>query len=582
MPPIQPSKPTAFEEDLIYVADQAWDQAVADYYYPALAKPKFIFDPTCNTGFFIDTTEWRVTLNLLQVPTFASNEDTGQFIRGISQHEIGHYDLCPYDGLTSACLLSAAAKKVPNYFAPLILNIFSDLVIDTMLHQKYQDLTEWRLKESIKDILAHDPASTQMVDFSDTWKLLVKTYELLWKVNLNLHQVDTSSVQARALRLAQIVAHKLLDKYTWPAKVTKIAELLKPTLEQDFTMQVGQRTAANARRTAAGEGQEAGVAGEVHLQGPTDYARQFGDPAEVKSREKVQGKPPTPKEGDAERFARNRSFREFGSPARMAGLIRDGSTLAAWYRARAKGLISIRTYEQKAGGTTPAYPNNWRLGDPLEELDVILSAQVSPVLIPNITTRKWVLKQGPTALIEKAPPDLLIVLDSSGSMNWHIDVKREEGRGEYDIAALAAFAALHYVMTQGCKVASLNFSDIALACEWTNDYTKVEANILQYQGGGTELPIKALQKLVHQAERRVFVLIITDLGIHNYKRAFNTFTTLAEEGNLVTGFFIGGDPDEFANEPRFVELRERGISFYPVKNIKDLVGLVIGEIQKFF
>ncbi|HMF34264.1 MAG TPA: hypothetical protein VKK79_22755, partial [Candidatus Lokiarchaeia archaeon] len=245
-------------------------------------------------------------------------------------------------------------------------------------------------------------------------------------------------------------------------------------------------------------------------------------------------------------------------------------------------LISIHVYEQKPGGVLPAYPSNWRIGDPLEDLDVILSAQVSPKIIPNITTRKWVLKEGSSSLVEKAPPDLLIVLDSSGSMNWDTDAKSESDRGEYDIAVVAAFAAAHFAFSRGCKVASLNFSDIAIQCHWTNDFHKVENTLLQYQGGGTVLPVKPLKQLVYEADRHVLVLIITDFGLNNFQRAIRAFTELGDAGNAISGFFIGADPTEFDKDPRFDEVRQHGICFYPVKRVKDLIGLVIEEIRKFY
>ncbi len=558
---------TAYEQNLTQIATEAWDQAIADYYFPSLAKPKLVFDSTRNEGFYIDTDEWRVTLNLLEVPTFVNDTETHDYIHSVSQHEIGHYDLCPYDGLTNAALLSAAMKKVSEIFAPLVVNIFSDLVIDTNLRGRFPKLTEWRMREGIKDVMLHDKGAEDKGKFSETWKILVKAYEYLWDVNFSLKSIDFDKVDPKAREVAKIVAPKLLDKGTWANKVTKIAALLKSNLDNDFTLQVGKRIAGG---------------GGAGLQGPEDYERQFGDPSEIKSREKVQGKEPAGSGADAERFAKDRNFKDFGAPARMSGIIKDGSTLAAWYRGRAKDLISIHIYEEKPGGALPAYPETWRMGDPLEDLDMLLSAQVSPIIIPNITTRKWRLKEGPARLEEKVPPDLLLVLDSSGSMNWNPSGHSDEQRGEFDIASVAAFAAAHFAFSRGCKVAVLNFSDVAVACDWTSQYSMVEETILQYQGGGTVIPLQPLKRLARSAERHVLVLLITDFGINNFKPAIRAFLELAEQGHMVTGFFIGAEPGVFEQDDRFEELRERGISFYPVMKVKELIGLVIEEIKRFY
>ncbi len=557
---------TAFETDLTRIATDAWDQAIADYYFPSLAKPKLVFDSTRNEGFYIDIDEWRVTLNLLEVPAFINEKETHDYIHSISQHEIGHYDLCPYDGLTNAALLSAAMKKVSESFAPLVVNIFSDLIIDTHLRGRFRDLTEWRMREGIKDVIAHEKGKDKG-KFSETWKILVRAYEIAWETNLGLGSIDYSKEDPKAREVAKIIAPKLLDKYTWASKVTRIAGLLKPNLDNDFTLQVGERAVGG---------------GQAGLKGPEDYERQFGDPSEIKSREKVQGKEPTGSGADAERFAKDRNFKDFGAPARLSGIIRDGSTLTAWYRGRAKDLISIHIYEEKPGGALPAYPENWRIGDTLEDLDIMLSAQVSPVIIPNITTRKWRLKEGPARLQEKIPPDLLIVLDSSGSMNWNPSGHSDDQRGEFDLAAIAAFAAAHFAFSRGCKVAVLNFSDIAVACDWTTQYARVEETILQYQGGGTVIPLQPLKRLAHSADRHVLVLLITDFGINNFNPAIRAFLELAEQGHMISGFFIGAEPGKFEQDPRFEEIRACGISFYPVKEVKELIGLVIEEIRHFY
>ncbi len=131
-------------------------------------------------------------------------------------------------------------------------------------------------------------------------------------------------------------------------------------------------------------------------------------------------------------------------------------------------------------------------------------------------------------------------------------------------------------------MAVLNFSDIAVYCDWTTQYSRVEETILQYQGGGTVIPLQPLKRLARSAERHVLVLLITDFGINNFKPAIRAFLELAEQGHMVTGFFIGAEPGVFEQDDRFEELRERGISFYPVMKVKELIGLVIEEIKRFY
>ena len=99
------------------------------------------------------------------------------------------------------------------------------------------------------------------------------------------------------------------------------------------------------------------------------------------------------------------------------------------------------------------------MGDPIEDLDVVQTILTSPVVIPNITTRKWANKEGPGHLEEKQIPDLLIVLDSSGSMGWNYIATSNRGRGPYHTALVASFAALHFAANRGVKNSIINFSN---------------------------------------------------------------------------------------------------------------------------
>ena len=280
----------------------------------------------------------------------------------------------------------------------------------------------------------------------------------------------------------------------------------------------------------------------------------------------------------AEEFARETPFSEFGAPARQAGLIKDGGHLATWYRGLAKDLIEIRIFEEKPGGQVPVNIAPWRIGDPMEELDIVQTLLTSPVIIPNITTRKWCFKEGPGHLIEKQIPDLLLVLDSSGSMGWNYFAPNDKSRGPYHIALVASFAALHFAANKGAKFSVINFSNRADTCQWTADYEKAEKTLLRYQGGGTHLPIASIKKQCDNAERNALVFIITDFGIYNWKDTKKTLLELANRGHKIVGFFIGS-----ASIPKskFKDLLDKVI-FYPIRNTKDLINLVIEEVRKYY
>jgi len=256
----------------------------------------------------------------------------------------------------------------------------------------------------------------------------------------------------------------------------------------------------------------------------------------------------------------------------------DRYPLATWYRGLAKNLIEIKIYEEKPGGQVPVYPETWRIGDPIEELDVVQTLLNSPVIIPNITTRKWVNKEGPGHLEEKQIPDLLIVLDSSGSMRWNYTAKSEGGRGAYHTALVASFAALHYAAQKGVKFSVINFSGHEIICPWTSDYNKAENVLLKYQGSGTILPVKSIATQCDKAEKKALIFVITDFGIYNWGQAKKIMMNLANRGHKMVGFFIGASS---IPNTRFKDLLDK-VTFYPVRNTKDLINLVIQEVKRYY
>ena len=524
-------------------------------------------------------------------------------------HEVSHYEIIPYDGLIHAKLLKAAMKYVNPNFAPIVVNIFADLVIDTKLYKKYPDLMLWELKKGYEHI--SDRYKDKLSDFS---KFLFRSYEKMWNQQLiddNLYsKIDSvkeinnqsltaekksellkeKSITKKELQkieyynslsemdnLANKVSKEILkdfeDETTWEKKVANISKILKNMINDTFTL-VGRYVKAEegkARRKAPVKGGES-------IDIPEDIIEIMDNPLENKNRDKLKRDNDDELRQKSEEFAKDTPYSEFGSPADQAGILIDGSPLATWYRGLARNLIEIKIYEEKPGGQLPVYPDIWRIGDPIEELDVVQTLLNSPVIIPNITTRKWVFKEGPGYMVEKQIPDLLIVLDSSGSMMWNYTAKTDAGRGPYHTALVASFAALHYAASKGVKFSIINFSGRADVCPWTSDYHKAEQILLRYQGSGTILPIKAIASQCEKGERKALVFIITDFGIYNWGKAKKIMIELSNKGHKLVGFFIGATS---IPKSQFKNLLDK-VTFYPIKNSKDLINLVIEEVKKYY
>lgn len=570
----------SIEEQKIYeIAKISYSEALEHYFFPSLPFPQFLFDYSNNTGFHIDFNNYKITLNLANTPNIFLDKELTDYFQSLSIHEIGHYVYCPYDNHTNLKLLSVIIKqKVSKYHAPMILNIFADLLIDYKNHLEFPKLMEWELKTTINYLLQNNNFSQ-----SDFWKLLVKAYEIMWDFELEA-EIDFSNIESVAKRISQIIIKDIDDDSKWEKKVIKIAKLLKDIVKKDCKL----RKVAPPKRSSSGQERMGENTSPIEV--PEDVKATFGDLSEIKYPDFV-------KKGEGHRFSANGpevreqlkqdleelaielNYSTFQDLLNINGFHNSNENLALWYRGQAKNLIKIEIYTKKPSGTIPFAPKIWRVGDPIEDLDPIQSFLASPVIIPNITTRKWEYKEGPGNIIHNILPDLMIVLDSSASMDWNFGKRKISGR--YHTALLGAFAALHYASLKGAYSASINFSDRVYYSQWTNQVHKIEKVLLKYQGYGTVLPISQIEKLTHQNDQPCMILLISDLEIENWENILDRITRLLKNGHILIAFFIEGNP-EILESPDFKLLTQLGAKFYAVQDEDDLTGLVLAEVKEIY
>jgi len=552
------------ENKIIKLAKIAFNKALAEFYFPPLSEPKFVFDYTHLEGFYIDPeNKWQITMNLANTPLFKDDQEYIDYFHIISLHEVSHYQIIPYDGLIHAKLLRAAMKHVNQNYAPIVVNIFADLIIDTKLYKNYAKLITWEMEVTYKHIKSKGSVS----NFT---KFLFRAYEKMWGKNI-LNDDTLKEMDSIAAQVSKVILKNFEDESTWEKKVTSVARYLKNLVNDTFSL-IG--TGGSLDKNKEKRKSPGGATIEV----PKDVLEVMDNPLETKNSDKLKEGKEDELQQKAEEFAKNIPYSEFGGPARQAGILVDGAPLATWYRGIAKNLIEIKIFEEKSGGQIPVYPEVWRIGDRIEELDIVQTLLNSPVIIPNVTTRKWAFKEGPGHLIEKQIPDLLIVLDSSGSMRWNYTSRTDRGRGPYHTALVASFASLHFAASKGAKFSIINFSNRADICQWTSDYKKAEKTLLSYQGGGTFLPFKQIANQCNKADRKVLVFIITDFGIYNWSSAKKIMIELAQKGHKIVGFFIGSTT---IPKNKFKDLLDK-VTFYGLKTAKDLINLVIKEVKKYY
>ncbi|MEM2142941.1 MAG: hypothetical protein QXS20_03850 [Candidatus Thorarchaeota archaeon] len=551
------------KEGLKTAAIRAWKQAMRDFFNPPIPNPRIVYRPTSPNYFYIDA-RWRVHLNTAGVPESLPDDMVGPFLRSVCHHEIQHYIYCPYDSVTGGRMLAAAMTVLEDReTAMLVCNLFEDLVVDSDLMKRYPVLTRQRIEASVNE------SSRVTTDHSLFWKLIVICGHTMWDIDVpsDLLADDQTCETARAI--VEIVRESMSQQRRWPSAVRRIAELISGWMDDTRTPCLGV--------VMGGSSSEKGRI-------PPDIDVIMGDFTVSRNIDAIRERSRTDVNDDSrlmERLAEE-LVKQGGNIGDLkwvydqVGIGQDDAYwLRYWYRARARGLIRIEMRTKRLAGTVPLSTEVWRLGDPIEELDLVQSLQAFPVLLPNLTTRKWIRTAHEECSETKSFPSLLVVIDSSSSMEWTITGGRESGA--YHRALVAAFAAVDFALSRGEEAGVLNFSGNIITCRPTTNRGEIERTLMSYQGDGTVAPVKEIMSISENVHKKLAVLMITDAQIENWTELVSCVATLSRRGHWFVLFHISPEPNTVSEA-----IAGAGGQVYNISSVDDLPGLVVREMKELY
>ncbi len=528
--------------------------------------------------FYIDSESWIVHLNTAGVPLHMDANEAEPYLRSVCHHEIQHYLLCPFDGVTNGLMFAAARTKVNDATAMFVCNLFADIVVDSKLLKRYATLTHGRINATIHE------SAMRAQEHSSLWILIVASYRAMWGFPIPpLSKVDQKTSEA-ALAIAKVARKSIDYEKRWPKACEKIAEIIADWMPEDDDEQLPGCSSASSGKDVDGDS----TRDVITIMVPLDVDSMMGSPIEVRNgdlaRKCLQKDSATDLEAEMEDLAveveqRGGSLQDLESVYITAGYGNSReSWIHFWYRAKARGMLRFEVEARKFSGLTPLAPQVWRIGDPLEELDIAQSLQAFPILIPNISTRRWLKVASEGLEQSKSLPDMLIVIDSSGSMTWGMTTKTISG--PYHTALVAAFAAMDVALQKGSRVAAINFSSGSKSSKWSTSKAEVERVLLAYQGEGTVAPVKKIVKACESAESSVMVLMMTDAEIANWDKFVESVHNLTTRGHKLFLFHINGNSGKKSRTQQAIE--DAGAVVYPIKSAKDLPGLVIKEVRNVY
>jgi len=554
----------------VEMVQEAWNKAIADLMYPPLPEPEVVDDEE-GSGWILES-NWQVQVNSLFKPeVLDSREKKIAFLRSLFHHEIYHWILIPYDSVTSAILVEKALRHISNYQAArIVVNIVADAVIEEQLAKDFTDLQRKRFETTISKAIEDTKGSHSLL-----WQIIVYA---LCHLTANQDLLECIDFNDNAL----IHGEKLLRTYknlsfedNWPKIVGRASKILKPFLESE-----------NKKKTGPKGGKS--CTGETGFTLPSDVKQSFPGLEELKKRENIAKKRKNKQKGEFNTFeldkiARNlnkkvKNFGQFSAGLKGAGIIDNShEILRYFYRSRVKTFIDLQSEKRREKGIIPLNSIKWTLSDPVEELDVTLAAGFGNRLIPGINTYKWSTRFGSEGVKKEVYPDLLLVIDSSGSMTR----SKSHLHGTFDLSVLASFSAIQTALNAGVKnFCAMNFSRSVIDSGWTTDIMRIEDSLLKYQGGGTVLPIKKILKRMEEHaflyHTPVFLLIFTDFGLANWKSTLDSL--LKADRDTVKLFYISSKkPVE-----NLINLKRGGIEVFWIKKAVEIAKTSISEIRRVY
>lgn len=504
-------------------------------------------DKDYTTGqYYITINEtWQIHLKFGLLPTsYKSFQDE---VKVLTRHEVEHYMCCPYDVLTHLRMLKHIADVYNNEFQYLgidiesccgsIANQAADIIVDTVNFQRHP-------KETVISEINWIKKGSDISECPRHSRLMFLTKESIWQENLEINESD-EELKLIACKLGNDFLEGGIDnKALFFNKAENYTRAFFKLYTQDKNdSQEGKSECNllnNANNQASGQNNAVSGNGQTCSMGSStpSHLGSFGRPKDGdKNGSALVFADPDKIKQAIDTFATETSVQDFVQILNIAGIggLSEKDKELLWFSAQSAAMIPIEEYSKKGNNSDYMYPSTWKVGDSVDEMDLMLSYMTSPKLLPGITTKKW--KKSATELVgsDRRQRDLLLVVDTSGSMG---NVRADQSNMFQ--AVLASFGIIDYFKSISGKVALISFSDrITAKVDWTNDYDLVKNNLITNGDGGTKFPLLAVRNVLEYSRNEHVMVIITDGEIGNGQEATDYFRNYINDDNRLYLFILG-------------------------------------------
>jgi len=601
-----------------------WEDVRRFWFYARLPNPKLIEDTSADDltipedvkillqseegpPEFITYIDNQLYLNMEKILKDFRIQDESELerlVEFLEMHGVGHYSLIPYDLLTKLVLTHNSAKALEyqgiakgieaQKIGANISNVFEDIVDNTFIIENGEEKGFSQNKENttlaydkINERNKLDPKRSKKP--SKTWDIYMRICEKIWDEEgrwVDKKKKFSEEQEKAAERIYVLMKDDMYNSRNWERRVYRFSQILAPFIKED-----GQQ--GEDLKMFEGESSGQGNRLKKMLQQLEDMKKGKDKKSEQDGKD---GKDPKEKQKDLEKKIKqmqkqienevkglanklnkggnNRNLlKDYKELLVGTGISDDEKMAERWlYRDLANNYsVKFQPLLTVAGKAHPFTPKRWCTSDPPLSLDLQYTIQTAGVAIPNVTTKKWRFKETYGFKEGEQPPDLYIMLDSSGSM--------PDPTQTIAPAPLGATAAAQSARNVGAKVAVKNFSGDTSTLDETEDEDAISDYILLYKGGGTNLPTEDLVEWAKNPEMPKQFLLITDTAVSNFDESYPYLKELMEMNPKNRGaiFCMGHWQDDYVQK-----LQDIGYEVFKINSENDLCDIIVGKTREVY
>ena len=515
---------------------------------------------------------WQIHLNFGKLPvSFAEFQEE---VKVLTRHEIGHYMCCPFDTITYfrmlKCILSVYDKEFKhldlqriNSICGDIANQAADIIVDSRNFY-------FNPKETVKSEINWILKCGGIENSPRHSKLMFLMKEAIWKTSLNIYESDTELKDIVSSLANTFLEDGIENKSLFTHKTEEYARVFFQLFIKDKNKNIEESNGQQqSGQRQSGQQQSGQQQSEQEINGSMSVKPKDGD----KDGNALIFLDPEKVMDALEQLASETTISEFERILSAAGLnqLSEKDKEKLWFSVQSAGMIPIEEVGNEGAKDNYTYPTNWRIGDSISDLDMMLTYSTAPKLIPGITTKKWEQSVNEYFGVEQRQKDALLVVDTSGSMGA---VSRETDNMHQ--AVLAAFGILNYFESRKGKIALVEFSDnVKEYISWTNEYERIRDKLLTNGSGGTQFPIHSIREILEQSKNELITVIITDGELGNINESVTFFEDYLNDENKLYVFLLGNSKSCRGYD----RLAEIGAKVYQADNAIDFCDMVMDDLN---